>query len=325
MILAYPLRLLGLCLASFFLVHLALGLGVSLLSPSAVRMAEHLRARVAARLLLGLRLMPAAGAVFLVAGLCVPSYLWLEPEAAAERVSWTFLAAALFAISIWGISIARGLRAAVRSLRYHRACLHAGVEERLKGQPAPVWIVESPAGGLALAGILRPRVFVSRSLVEALPSEQLAAALRHERAHQASRDNLKRLFLLLAPGLLPFHRGFEALERGWAKFAEWAADDSAAAGDPFGSVTLAAALVRVARMGPNPPASFLVTSLLGGSPDLPARVDRLLRAPTPARDWHQVEAMLVAAGSAILAMSLVAMSQPETLSSVHGLLEHLVR
>ena len=104
--------------------------------------------------------------------------------------------------------------------------------------------------------------------MNALPAGPLAAALRHEEAHRVSRDNLKRLLLLLAPGLLPGFHGFDVLERNWARFTEWAADDEAVAGDAHLSLYLAAALVRVARMGGAPAPSPLSASFLGDSREL---------------------------------------------------------
>jgi len=323
--LPYPLRLLCLCLASFFLVHLALGLLVSLLCPLAVRLAKRLPAGLAARLLLGLRLFPPAASLLVVAGLCVPSYLWLETEAGAERVGFACLAAALSALAIGGMAIARGWRAARRSLRYSRDCRRAGRETRLPGEAAPVWIVEGQPALLALAGILRPRIFISRQLVDSLSAGELSAALSHERAHRLSRDNFKRLCLLLAPDAVPFHSNFAALEHAWARSAEWAADDRAAAGDSLRSLSLASALVRTARMGPWGPASFLVTSLLDSSLDFSERVERLLCGAPPAEGSAQFMTILTAGSAVLLAISLAAMAQPGALASVHGLLERLVR
>jgi Zn-dependent protease with chaperone function len=299
-------------------MHLALGLTVSLIAPAAVRLAARARPRWAARFLLMLRLLPSGLALFVVAGLCVPSYLKLEPETTSENVGIVCFVAALLGLSIWGISIWRGVRASVHSLRYIRHC-----ERVSRKRHSRMWIIEGADHVLALAGVLRPRLVVSRDVVSALSPHELAAALRHERAHQASRDNLKRLFLLLTPGIVPFFRGYEALERGWAKFTEWAADDAAVAGNPRHSLALAAALVRVARMGASPQPSPLMTSFLGGAQDLSARVDRLLR---PSRQpEHETPVLIVSTSLILSALLVTAMLQPSTLHSVHGLLEHLIR
>ena len=71
------------------------------------RRAAH-AAAPAGRFLLALRLLPAALALFVVAGLCVPSYLWLEPETGPEEVGAGCLAAAILAAVLWGTSTARG-------------------------------------------------------------------------------------------------------------------------------------------------------------------------------------------------------------------------
>ena len=151
---------------------------------------------------------------------------------------------------------------------------------------------------------------------------RLAAALRHEHAHEVSRDNFKRLLLLVAPGLLPGWPGFTAIERSWGRFTEWAADDIAAAGDSARSVSLAGALVRVARMGACPQQPPLVTSLLAETDDLAQRVDRLLRVtPAPSRMGSRKLTAIAAASAAMLLA--IAMAQPATLHSVHRLMEHL--
>ena len=86
MILPYLLRLLCLCFASFFALNVAAGLFVRISCKFAIRFAESKTPLAAARLLLGLRMLPFALAVLFVLGLCVPSYLWLEPTTNSERV-----------------------------------------------------------------------------------------------------------------------------------------------------------------------------------------------------------------------------------------------
>jgi hypothetical protein len=324
-ILAYPLRLLCLCLAAFFLVHLAVGVVVFAITPAAVRWAARVVPRSATRWLLALRLVPLACSLFVVAAFCVPSYLWLEPEAAAERVGFVCLASAFLGLVVWCVSIARGVGAAARSLHYIDRCQRAGLRTQLEGDPSPVWIMEGGTGSLVLAGILRPRLFVSRQVMTSLSADQLAAAVRHESAHRVSRDNLKRLVMLLAPGVLPCFRGFESLEAHWARFTEWAADDRAVEGDTRRSLSLAAALVRVARLTQASYPSPAIASLLGEGRDLAVRVDRLLHA-APARDKPGQRMPVVTASAAVMLTGLLvaAMLQPATFHSVHRLLEELI-
>jgi Zn-dependent protease with chaperone function len=319
MIVPYLPRLLCISLATFFLVHLSLGTIIFLIAPAAVRWADRIAPHVAARCLLALRLLPAVGAACVVAVVCVPSYLWLEPEAPTERVGFGCLSAALLAMATWSVSLARGLRATASSRRFVQDCRQAGRLTRIHGETADAWIVDGPAPLLALAGIFRPRLIISRGVLAALPAEQLAAALRHERAHWASRDNLKRLCILLTPGVLPFAGSSFVLERGWRKFTEWAADDRAVAGSARRSTALAGALVRVARMTAATPHSLAIP-LLGDTDQLLARVDRLLHpAPLSPQPNLPLSAILLAAGSLA-----VAILQPAALHSVHQALERIL-
>jgi Zn-dependent protease with chaperone function len=313
-------------MASFFLVDLALGAVLFLLAPGAIRLSERLRPQLAARLLLLLRLAPAGLSLLMVAGLLAPSYLWLEPRAATEPIGWVCLAAAALGVAVWSLSITRALRAAGRSLRHIRHCQRTARKTWLGGEAAPVWLMEDPAPLVMLAGVLRSRLVISRKVVSALSAEQLAAVLRHERAHSRSRDNFKRLLVLLAPGVLPFFRGFSRLEQAWARVAEWAADDFAAAGDSHRSLTLAAALVRVARLGAAPPPPVLVTSLMANGIDLSARVDRLLHfVPAAAKPGRIARLLSGGAGVLMGACVIALMAQPVTLRAAHEFLEALIR
>lgn len=328
MTLPYFPRLLCISLAALFLVHLALGSGVSLVARSAARWCESIRPRLAARCVLALRLLPAMGAALIVLLVCLPSYLWLEPEVPTERVGAGCIAVALLGVAMWSVSLARGIRAAAGSRRFLRRCQLAGRQAHLPAGHAraemDAWIVDGAAPLLALGGIVRPRVIVSRKVVGTLSPEQLAAAFRHERAHWTSRDNLKRLCMLLTPGILPFPGSSRTLDRAWMQFTEWAADDRAVAGSARRSFALAAALVRVARMTADQPPLPLAFLLLGNSDRLHARVERLLRGaalnPPPARPQP-----MLALGAILLAGSLAAaLLQPAALYSVHLVLERLV-
>ena len=315
---SYLARLLCISLASFFLLHAALGTLAGLLAPTLIRKAGRFRPRAAARVVLVARLMPAAAAMLFVTGLCVPSFLWLEQESGAERIGVFCLSAAALGLTIGTLAILRSVRAVIRSKRYVQQIVRA-----TPGVPQP-WIVDARHAIISLAGIVHPRLLVSRAVAETLSREQLAAALRHERAHRESRDNLKRLLILAAPGILPLFHGFKDLERAWNRFSEWAADDRAVAGSSHRSLSLAAALVKVARLGAGPEAP-LVTSLVGGGEDLSARIERLLKGTIIVERPHRIPAVRFATAALLSGAAIMMMLRPATMMAVHRLLENLIQ
>lgn len=322
MTVSYALRLLCISLASFFLVHLALGALVSLAAPLLIGLAGRVPAAKAAWLLFAVRLYPAFASLLVVVGLCVPSFLWFEPETGGEEVGWMFLGAAALGAAVWSISVFCGVCAAVRSLGYLRRCRGAARRLSLPHEPAPVWLLDRSEPFLVMAGLFRPQLVISQGVVDSLTPDQLSASFEHERAHCAGLDNLKRLVLLLAPGLLPGLRGFGRIENAWARVTEWAADDFAVQGDSRSAVSLAAALVCMARLGTPRPLDPLVTSLMADPRELSTRVDRLLSPAPPSRfanGWT--------VGSLLLsALPLLVVLQPAaTFHAVHYMIERLVR
>ncbi len=331
MILPYLLRLLCLCFATFFVLNAAVGLLLRVSSNDLIRFAALKSSSAAARLLFALRMLPFALATLFVLALCVPSYLWLEPGASSERVGIPCVVFGILGVATWSVSIARTIHSLFASMSHYRLCRSAGHDSDAPGgTPSgvvmePVVVVQEDAPVLALSGLFRPRLLISRSVLRALSVEELDAALRHEHAHRTSHDNAKRLLILLAPDIFPFVRALRTIERSWAKFAEWAADDQATAGDSSRAVSLAAALVQVARLGSASRLPSLSTSLLACDLDLSARVNRLLQAApmTPtgggkSRHGLRNAALLLAASVASLLLA------PPTLSGVHELLELLL-
>jgi len=318
----YLLRLLCLCGAAFFVVHTVVGLLVTAAAPAAVRAGVRMRARRAAGMLLGLRLAPAVAGLAVVAGLCVPSYLMLE-DANVEEIGWPCLVLAVTAAWLWSVAVARSVRAGARSVRHAADWARVGQFEEMRGAREMVCLVDSSTPLLALAGVVHPTLVMSRAVAGALSADQLRAALLHEEAHRSAHDNLKRLLLLVAPGLLPGWNGFQVLERGWVRFSEWAADDAAVAGNARASLALAAALVRIARMGGTPAPAPLTATFLADGRDLTARVDRLLG---PAVAIPASRGVVPIAGAAVGALLLLAaMGNAGTLQAAHRMLEYLVR
>lgn len=325
MILPYTLRLVCLCFATFFVVHTALAVTVRAAAANAMRAGESMRPRSGARFLLTLRLLPVTFGFFIVAGLCIPSYLWLETNESTERVGLACCAMALLGALLCADSLMRSIRVIFLSWRESMRCERAAVS-RLAGDSFPCTIVKSDAPVLALAGLLRPRVIVSCSILQSLSAQELDAAIEHERAHRRSHDNWKRLALAFAPEILPFTRAFAPLNRCWAKLVEWAADDDATQGSFGRSLSLAAALVRVARIGGAFSASPLISFLLGWERELSARIDRLIgSAPVQVSFPRRLRVALTIGVTAFGVLVLVAVAHPATLASVHEILEQLLR
>ena len=326
MILPYYLRLLCLCFATFFVVHALTWLVVRSIASGALRIADTMRPRISSSLLFGVRMAPAAITLFLVVGFCVPSYVWLEPDIASERVGFACLLAALLGAAVWAVALLRGFSSVARTARYMRVCHSNGVETTVGQDSAQVLVLNDDVPLMAVAGVMHPCLVVSQSVMDALSEEQKEAAFRHETAHRISRDNLKKFLFLLAPDILPFVSGLSGLEHGWAKFTEWAADDQAVDGDPQRALSLASALVKVAKMGVHRTPSYLLSSLVDDDRDLATRVDRLLREPAYVeKPLAPLVAFARNASLVIAGVAATILLWPESLGSIHRLLEHLVQ
>ena len=298
MSLTYTWRLVCLCCASFFVLHLALAVATRLSAGTAIRMAARMKPSSAARFLFFLRVSPMLLTGFALLAFCIPSYLWLEPEATGEKVGLIcFLMAALGGV-IWVLSITRVVSAVCGTVQYLHQCERRGQKIQMPGESTPALLLADKAPVLAVAGVVHPRLVISEAVFHGLSAEQREAALRHEHAHRTSRDNIKRFLILLSPDVLPCLRAFTGLERSWAKFTEWAADDQATDGDCHRALSLASALVCVAKMGSKPKLSYLFSSLLDDDRELTERVDRLLRPqPTPGKPAEVLVPFLASAGA----------------------------
>src|SRR6201998_690464 len=126
MSLPYTLRLLCLSCASFFMIHMALAVATQLSAGAAIRMAQRLRSNSAARLLFAVRMLPLTLTLFAVLAFCIPSYLWLEPDATGEKVGFICVLTAVLGAAIWAIAIVRVVGAVRGTARYLHRCEQHG-------------------------------------------------------------------------------------------------------------------------------------------------------------------------------------------------------
>lgn len=144
-------------------------------------------------------------------------------------------------------------------------------------------------------GLIRPRVLVSRSVVDRLDEREYRAVVAHERAHIDRSDPLWSAILAFAGCVTPFAGTWTAV---WRAASEEAADDVAAA--VTDGPTVARALVTVARMRLDDAPGFAF-----GAAGLEHRVTRLLGSRAEVREsrvhlgaWAMAAMVASAAGLA---------------------------
>ena len=251
-----------------------------------------------------------------VALLFLPSYFRFEPRDPGEGVDVTLAALALAAAAIVLTGIARGILSWRRAARKSRAWIRRARPIAL-GAPLAAYEIPIDAPMMALAGVIRPRLIVTRGLVGALTAEELRASVAHEIGHWRALDNLKRLAMR---DFLFATRAASAIESRWAAAAEHAADRCACE-DSDARCALASALVKVAKLTPpRTPLAEPISTLVDGG-DVASRVRRLLDDPEPSvRSRPRWRLPLAAAAAA----GVLALAYAPLLRLVHAATELLV-
>jgi len=251
---------------------------------------------------LALRLAPAGLSLAFVAFIFVPSYWQYEPREFVEGfdVSLTMLAAA--ALAVIATAIARGLSAWRSAGRRTEKWMRAARPMTLINTSMPAFAIDTNAPLMALVGVLRPRLLITRPVLEALTDEELNACVAHELGHWRALDNLKRLAMRAAPDLLFATSAARALEKRWVAASEQVADRSAGSSDEV-RCALASALVKVARI--TPPVSSIaepISALVDGG-DITERVQRLLDDAPSAAASRTMRWLPIAIPAAVLALA----------------------
>jgi Zn-dependent protease with chaperone function len=264
-----------------------------------------LRASSAPDVLLLLKLAPGVVALFFTFVVFLPAHWRFEPEGAEESAGYTLVALGILGAFTLVLAVRRAVRDAGATRRVER-----GWRERASGPTMflgawlPVYGLPDASPIISLAGLVRPRVFVARPVVEAFTNDEMEVSLAHELAHHDTHDNLKRMLVACSPDLLGIWPSGRALERRWRALVEFAADARAVAGREERALSLASALLKVARLAPAP-----VSAAASGFYDgtlLAARIDRLLSPGLGEEPPHRLApAWEVFLGSATLFAALL--------------------
>lgn len=243
--------------------------------------------------LLALRLAAAVGGFLLTACLVTPAFVRFEPAHDGERPGPLLLLLSAAGAWVMLAGLVRVMRAVIltRRLRLRWLASASTVPQFLVRHSAsrdggdgrmPAHLIDVPYPVVAIIGILRPMLVVSRTVAGGCSVNEVQLIAAHERAHLRAHDNLKRLLIDGCPDVLRWTATGRDIAAAWSAAAEDAADDTATGGDRRARIALASVLLRVARMaiGESPAPQF--ASALVGLTGVERRVRRLAEArPLP--------------------------------------------
>src|SRR5262245_57932379 len=150
----------------------------------------------------------------------VPSYWRYEPRETTEGLDFILTTLAGAGLVMIAAGAARGISAWWRARRRTRGRLRSAraiwlPAARADQRVPPTFLIDADAPIMALVGLLRPRLLVTRGLIAALTAEELSASVAHELGHSCALDNFKRLAMRAAPDLLAPTATARSIERRW--------------------------------------------------------------------------------------------------------------
>jgi Zn-dependent protease with chaperone function len=318
----FAARCVGVSLAVFVLLYVSLSLAVSRGWKLIRRLFRPHSARDSADLLFVLRILPLALSSLVTLAVTLPSFLLLEPHSTDEAIGTAPLALGFCCLVLIGAGITRASIAQLKASRALIKWLDGSIpmdSQVVESRDAvPIFRTGKDTPTLTVAGVCAPKVLVSEAAVAMLNPPELRTALRHEIAHALRYDNLKKLVFRFS--VFP---AMTDLENAWSEETEMAADDAAVCSFQD-ALDLAAALIKVSRLGPMEPSVELTTALLHSSTALSTRVRRLVaweKAQTPQTNGGWLYALPVAAAIVIGVVT----TYGSVLTQMHAVTEWLVR
>ena len=298
----------------------AINAAIAALVMPAIGYSVRREAKLSARVWMSLRLAPAAIASVFTLAFFIPSYWKYEPRQGVEGFDVTLSLLAALAVVMLGAAIVRGVTAWLSARQRVSDWMAHARPIAIAGTALPAYAVDADQPMIALVGLLRPRLLVTRGLLNVLTPAELEAAVAHELGHQRSLDNFKRLLMCSAPDLLRSFGTARLAEQRWAAAAEHLADQIGGSNSAAARCALASALVKVARLTPAVPAHNEPISTLISGGEIAARVQRLLADD----DYGPQAVSRLRRLAALASLAAITLAYTPLLRSVHELTEVLV-
>lgn len=195
----------------------------------------------------------------------------------------------VLAVAVLGLGVRSLMRQLLSTRRFMRSLAQPQVSALMGRQ---VTVVEDARPLAFCAGLLRPRIYLSRATVEALDESELSVVIAHEACHAKQRDPLRVLVTRVLADALFFLPAARRLGRRYEELVEIAADQFAMRSGNDGPAALASALLSLEATG---------SAVVGIAPE---RVDHLMGERTR---WDLPVALLVAAFVVLMVMTTIAL------------------
>jgi Zn-dependent protease with chaperone function len=220
-----------------------------------------------------------------------------------------------------GTAVVRGTRSLAATARIERDWLRTSSPLPVDAV-MPAFVIESYSPILALVGVFSPKLVAAKTIVDACSAEELARVVGHERGHLVARDNFKRWLMASLPDTLRWMPIHSEIVEAWHHASEDAADDATTGGDPVARAELAALLLKVVRLAPQPLWQSAIVSPFVERDGLERRVRRLVQPDLEPPAPLAIVPMLAVAAIAIGALAVV--SSPVALELIFEAFERLV-
>jgi Zn-dependent protease with chaperone function len=238
----------------------------------------------------------------------IPAFLLYEPRATTESAGWLVVVAAAVGVGLFVRTIARIVRMLLLSRRMVRDWGHHAQPLGTIGVLRAL-LIDTGHPVVAVAGFRRAALYIDRRVLAVCGADEIDAIAAHELAHVRSLDNVKRL--LLGSTQHPHH----PLVAAWRDAAERDADRFAAANEGRG-LSLASALVKVARAGATPQLDAMAASSMHDGASIERRISALLEQtpPRPSVNRHP----------SVLGMLMLACLAPVSWRVVYDFVEFVI-
>lgn len=243
-------------------------------------------------------ILPLLSAAIAVTLVVAPAVLFYEPRDTRELPGSVLLAAAAVGFALLG---RLGMRAVTMLAATRRIVTQwrAGADRLAAIDRLDTFAIDAPSPLVAIAGFRCPMLFIDRRIVTMCSDDEIQAIVAHELAHDRAGDNLKRLLLTATRGCR------DAIVEQWRDAAERDADRTAAGGDPRRAVSLASALVKVARQTGAARLDALAISTMHDGGTIEGRVRALLSDAPARRPGGATWRLSVVAATALAAAPLL--------------------